>query len=52
VHQEEFVVKRLMARLKITDTSKVTEDADGAVLDFEQITAGVGGGMGKPEEAG
>lgn len=36
-HQEEFVVKRLGTRLKITETSKVTEDADGGVLSFDQV---------------
>jgi hypothetical protein len=37
-HQEEFVVKRLGTSLKITETSKVTEDADGGVLSFDDIT--------------
>jgi len=37
-HQEEFVVKRLGTKLKIIETSKVTEDADGAVLAFDQIS--------------
>jgi hypothetical protein len=36
VHEEEFVVKRLGTRLKIIETSKVTEDAEGGVLNFEQ----------------
>jgi hypothetical protein len=37
-HQEEFVVKRLGTNLKIVDTSKITEDADGGVLSFDQIS--------------
>ncbi|MCE0522491.1 MAG: transglutaminase-like domain-containing protein [Methylacidiphilales bacterium] len=37
-HQEEFVVKRLGTSLKMTDTSKVTEDADGGVLSFDEIS--------------
>jgi hypothetical protein len=37
-HQEEFVVKRLGTSLKIVETSKVTEDADGGVLSFDEIT--------------
>jgi len=32
VHQEEFVVKRLGSDMKILETSKVTEDAEGGVL--------------------
>jgi hypothetical protein len=36
-HREEFVVKRMGTTLKITDTSKVVEDAAGAVLSFDQI---------------
>jgi hypothetical protein len=36
-HQEEFVVKRDGALLKIIETSKVTEDADGGVLAFDQV---------------
>jgi hypothetical protein len=36
-HQEEFVVKRLGTNLKIVETSKVTEDAEGGVLSFDQI---------------
>jgi hypothetical protein len=38
VHQEEFVVKRLGTNLKIIETSKVTEDADGGVLSFDQVS--------------
>jgi hypothetical protein len=37
-HQEEFVVKRLGTDLKITETSKVTEDADGGVLSFDEVS--------------
>jgi hypothetical protein len=37
-HQEEFVVKRLGTSLKIVETSKVTEDADGGVLSFDQVS--------------
>jgi hypothetical protein len=37
-HQEEFVVKRLGTDLKIVETSKVTEDADGGVLSFDQVS--------------
>ena len=38
VHQEEFLVKRLGADLKIIETSKITEDADGGVLNFDQVS--------------
>jgi hypothetical protein len=37
-HEEEFVVKRMGTNLKIVDKSKVTEDADGGVLSFDQIS--------------
>jgi hypothetical protein len=37
-HQEEFVVKRLGTSLKIVETSKVTEDADGGVVAFDQVS--------------
>jgi hypothetical protein len=37
-HQEEFVVKRLGTNLKITETSKVTEDAEGGVLSFDEAS--------------
>jgi hypothetical protein len=37
-HQEEFVVKRLGTSLKIVETSKITEDADGGVLNFDQVS--------------
>jgi hypothetical protein len=46
VHVEEFVVTRDLGgqvfTLKITSTSKITEDADGAVLSFDQETSGAG----------
>ena len=35
-HHEEFLIKRLVTNLKIIETSKVTEDADGGVLSFDQ----------------
>jgi len=38
VHQEEFVVKRMGTTMKIVDTSKVTEDAEGGVLSFDQVS--------------
>ena len=41
-HQEEFVVKRLNAQMKITESFKIVEDADGGVLNFTQTTSGVG----------
>jgi len=37
-HQEQFVVKRLGTSLKIVETSKVTEDADGGVLGFDEVS--------------
>ena len=37
-HQEEFVVKRLGTNLKIVETSKVSEDAEGGVLSFDQVS--------------
>ena len=37
-HQEEFVVKRLGTNLKIVETSKVTEDAEGGVLSYDDIS--------------
>jgi len=42
VHQEEFIAKRLNTPLKMIDTSKITEDAEGGVLSFEQIYRGAG----------
>jgi hypothetical protein len=41
-HEEEFVVKRLGSNMKIIEKYKVTEDADGGVLSFDQVTAGGG----------
>ncbi len=40
--QQEFVVKRMTTNLKMTSSSKITEDAKGGVLSFEQITEGTG----------
>jgi hypothetical protein len=40
--QQEFVVKRLGAALKMHAISHITEDADGAVLDFSQESTGMG----------
>ncbi len=37
-HHEEFTVKRLGISLKITETTKITEDAEGGVLSFDQVT--------------
>jgi hypothetical protein len=37
-HQEEFVAKRMGVSLKITETSRVTEDADGGVLSFDEVS--------------
>jgi hypothetical protein len=42
VMQEEFVVKRLSTNLKMTETSKIIEDANGAVLSFEEVNGGAG----------
>ncbi len=42
VHQEQFVVKRMNANLQLTETSKITEDADGVVLSFTDRSAGGG----------
>jgi hypothetical protein len=42
VHQEQFVVKRMGSDLKITETSRIVEDADGGVLTFEDRTVGGG----------
>ena len=39
---QEFVVKRMEVSLKITETSKITEDADGAVLNFDELTSTFG----------
>ena len=42
VEQEEFVLKRMNVNLKTVETSKITEDADGGVLSFDERTAGAG----------
>ena len=41
-HEDQFVVKRLSTPMTITETYTVTEDADGGVLNFKQVTSGVG----------
>jgi hypothetical protein len=40
--QQEFVVKRLGTVLKMNEVSHITEDADGAVLSFSQVSTGMG----------
>jgi len=40
--QEEFVVKRLGTALKMNEVSHITEDANGAVLSFDQVSTGMG----------
>jgi hypothetical protein len=40
--QEEFVVKRLGVALKLNEVSHIIEDAHGAVLDFTQVSTGMG----------
>ena len=40
--QEEFVVKRLGATLKLDEVSHVLEDARGVVLSFDQVSSGTG----------
>jgi hypothetical protein len=42
VDQQEFVVKRMNTDLRMRDTSKVTEDADGGVLSFSEVIEGAG----------
>jgi hypothetical protein len=42
VEEQEFVVRRMKSNMKITDTSKVVEDADGGVLSYDEINAGAG----------
>ncbi len=42
LHQEQFVVKRMGSDLILTDTSRITEDAGGGVLSFEDRTMGGG----------
>ena len=38
VHQEEFMVKRLGSDLRILETSKITEDAEGGVLSYDDVS--------------
>ena len=40
--QEEFVIKRLGAALKLNEISHITEDARGVVLDFTEVSTGMG----------
>jgi hypothetical protein len=40
--QDEFVVKRLGVALKMNEVSHITEDAQGAVLSFDQLSTGMG----------
>jgi transglutaminase-like putative cysteine protease len=42
LHQEQFVVKRMGSDLKLTETSRITEDAEGGVLSFDDRTFGGG----------
>jgi hypothetical protein len=42
LEEEQFVVKRLGVSLKMVEISDVTEDADGAVLSFEETSKGAG----------
>ena len=42
LEEEQFVVKRLGVNLKMSEISDITEDADGAVLFFEEISKGAG----------
>jgi hypothetical protein len=42
VQQENFVVRRLGHDLSMLETSRVTEDAEGGVLSFEERTQGAG----------
>jgi hypothetical protein len=42
LQQEQFVVKRMGTDLKLTETSRITEDADGGVLSFEDRMMGGG----------
>jgi hypothetical protein len=39
---QEFVVKRLDTDMKISETTKTTEDADGGVLSFDELTSTFG----------
>ena len=40
--QQEFLVKRLGTVLKMNEVSHVTEDAKGVVLNFDQLSTGMG----------
>jgi hypothetical protein len=40
--QEEFVVKRMGAALKMNEVSHIIEDANGVVLSFDQTSSGMG----------
>ena len=40
--QEEFVIKRMGVSLKMNEVSHITENADGAVLAFDQVQSGMG----------
>jgi hypothetical protein len=40
--QEEFVVKRLDATLKLNEVSHITEDSRGVVLNFSEVSTGMG----------
>jgi Transglutaminase-like superfamily len=42
LEEEQFVVKRLGVNLKMVEISDVIEDADGAVLSFEETSKGAG----------
>ncbi len=40
--QQEFVVKRMGASMRINELSHIVEDAEGGVLSFTQISSGMG----------
>jgi hypothetical protein len=40
--QQEFVVKRMGTPLKLNEVSHITEDAEGGVLEFDQVSTGMG----------
>jgi hypothetical protein len=40
--QQEFVVRRMGIALKMDEVSHVTEDAQGVVLSFDQVSSGMG----------
>jgi hypothetical protein len=42
IEEEQFVVKRLGVNRKMVEISDVTEEADGAVLSFEETSKGAG----------